>query len=79
MKVDGVVQKLLSNSTFHVELEDGRIINAKISGRLRKFRIRIIVGDKVTVGLSPYDLTHGIIVQREKLKGPPPGSFPPRR
>ncbi|MEO0250303.1 MAG: hypothetical protein ABIN58_12425 [candidate division WOR-3 bacterium] len=40
---------------------------AKLSGRLRKFNIRVILGDRVTVGVSPYDVSHGIIVKRQKL------------
>lgn len=67
LKVEGVVTESLSGSIFNVQLKDGRFVKAKLSGRLRKFHIRIIVGDKVTLGMSPYDLTHGLIVSREKL------------
>lgn len=68
LKIDGVVTESLSGSIFNVKLSDGRFVKAKLSGRLRKFHIRIIVGDKVTLGMSPYDLSHGLIVSREKLQ-----------
>ena len=73
LKIEGIVTESLSGSRFAVKLADGRVIMAKLSGRMRRYHIRIIVGDRVTLGLSPYDLTHGLIVSREKL-GPPPGS-----
>jgi translation initiation factor IF-1 len=69
-KVEGVVTESLSGSRFAVKLQDGRILTAKLSGRLRRFHIKVIVGDRVTLGLSPYDLTHGLILGRERL-GPP--------
>ena len=71
LKIDGVVTESLSGSIFSVQLPDGRFVKAKLSGRLRKFHIRIIVGDRVTLGMSPYDLTHGLIVSREKLQSRP--------
>lgn len=71
IKVDGVVTESLSGSQFAVTLPDGRVISAKLSGRVRKFHIKVLVGDRVTLGLSPYDLTHGLILSREKLNGPP--------
>jgi len=67
IKVDGVVTEADNGGTFAVQLQDGRQITAKLSGRLRRFHIRVIAGDRVTVGLSPYDLTHGLIIAREKL------------
>lgn len=69
MKVPAVVVESLSGGVFQVKLTDGRIITAKISGRLRKFHIRVIAGDQVTIGLSPYDITHGLILSRERLGG----------
>ncbi len=74
LKVEGVITESLSGSSFNVKLADGRILTAKLSGKLRRYHIRIIVGDRVTLGLSPYDLTHGLIISRERLaeyKGPP--------
>lgn len=69
IKVDGVIREALSGSQFKVELKDGRTVSAKLSGRLRRFHIRVLVGDRVTLGVSPYDLTHGLILAREKLSG----------
>ncbi len=73
LKLDGVIVEALSGGNFSVKLVDDRIITAKISGRLRKFRISVIAGDKVTIGISPYDLSHGLILSREKLE---PKRFP---
>ncbi|NBT57603.1 translation initiation factor IF-1 [bacterium] len=70
VKVDGVVSEALSGSRFFVKLADGRVLGAKLSGRLRKFHIRVLVGDRVTLGISPYDTSHGLILGREKLGRP---------
>ncbi len=69
LKIDGVVSEALSASQFSVKLADGRNVKAKLSGRLRQFHIRVLVGDKVTVGVSPYDISHGLILARERLSG----------
>ena len=66
MEMEGHVTKILPNAMFQVELENGHLINANISGRIRKNYIRILVGDKVRVSISPYDLTKGRIVYRER-------------
>ena len=66
IEVQGTVTKILSNSKFRVELEGGHEIIAHPSGKMRKFFIRIITGDKVTVEMSPYDLTKGRITFRHK-------------
>ena len=63
---DGVVVEALPNATFKVKLPNGYIITAHISGKLRMNYIRILPGDKVTVELSPYDLTRGRITWRSK-------------
>ncbi len=60
----GTVLEALKNAMFQVKLETGQIILAHISGRLRKFSIRILPGDDVTVEISPYDLTKGRITHR---------------
>ena len=62
----GTVIETLPNTMFRVELENGHQINAHISGRMRKHYIRILTGDKVKVEMTPYDLTKGRIVFREK-------------
>ena len=67
LKLEGTVSEALSGSQFSVKLSDGRILKAKLSGRLRRFHIRVLVGDRVTLGISPYDLSHGLILTREKL------------
>ena len=66
IEVEGVVVDALPNTHFKVELENGHIILAHISGKLRMNSIRILPGDKVTVELSPYDLTRGRITWRKK-------------
>ena len=60
------VVESLPNTTFRVELENGHMINAHISGRMRKHYIRILTGDKVKVEMTPYDLSKGRIIFREK-------------
>ena len=66
IEVEGTVVEALPNATFKVELENGRQIVATISGKLRMNYIRILPGDKVTVDMSPYDLTRGRITWRSK-------------
>ena len=63
--LDAVVTEALPDTKFTVELENGEKILAYISGRMRKFYIRILPGDKVKVELSPYDMTKGRIVYRQ--------------
>jgi len=64
--MQGEVQENLPNATFRVKLENGHVILAFISGKMRMHYIRILPGDKVTVQLTPYDLTKGRIVFRAK-------------
>ena len=66
IEVEGVVTDTYPNATFEVELENGHKVLAHISGKLRMYYIRIIPGDKVTVELSPYDLSRGRIIWRGK-------------
>ena len=66
IEVEGVVVEALPNTNFKVELENGHQILAHISGKLRMNYIRILPGDKVTVEVSPYDLTKGRITWRSK-------------
>lgn len=68
IEMEGVVTETLPNTTFRVRLENGFEINAHISGRIRKNYIRILKGDTVTVELTPYDLTKGRIIYRNKNK-----------
>ena len=79
IEVDGVVQEALPNAMFRVELENGHEVLAHISGKMRKFYIRILPGDRVKVELSPYDLTRGRITYRRGallLRPVDGGSFP---
>ena len=66
IEVEGIVQESLPNAMFQVKLENGHMVLAHISGRLRKNFIRIIPGDKVTLEMSPYDLSRGRITWRTK-------------
>lgn len=66
IQMEGTVVETLPNTMFRVELENGHIVTAHISGRMRKHYIRIMTGDKVTVELTPYDLEKGRIVYRAK-------------
>jgi translation initiation factor IF-1 len=66
IEMAGVVMDTLPNTTFRVKLENGHIVIAHISGKMRKHYIRILTGDKVTVQLTPYDLTKGRITFRDK-------------
>ena len=66
IEFEGVVTEALPNATFKVKLPNGHMVNAHISGKLRMNYIRILPGDKVTVELSPYDLTRGRITWRGK-------------
>ncbi len=66
IEVEGTVVDAMPNATFKVQLANGHIINAHISGKLRMNYIRILPGDKVTVEMSTYDLTKGRITWRSK-------------
>ena len=66
IEVEGVVVESLPNTTFQVDIGNGHTILAHISGKLRMNFIRILLGDKVTVEMSPYDLTRGRITWRSK-------------
>lgn len=66
LEITGTILESLPNAQFKVELETGQVILAHISGKMRKNYIRILLGDKVKVELSPYDLTRGRIVFRTK-------------
>lgn len=65
IEMKGTVLETLPNTMFRVELENGHMITAHISGKMRKNYIRILTGDKVVVEMTPYDLTKGRIVYRE--------------
>jgi translation initiation factor IF-1 len=64
IEMEGTVQETLPNTMFRVQLENGHVVTAHISGRMRKHYIRILTGDKVKVEMTPYDLTKGRITYR---------------
>ncbi len=64
--VEGIVEEPLPNAMFRVRLSNGKQVLAHISGKMRRFYIKILPGDKVVVDLSPYDLTRGRITYRSK-------------
>lgn len=66
IQMEGTVMETLPNTTFRVELENGHVVTAHISGKMRKNYIRILKGDKVTIELTPYDLSKGRIVYRSR-------------
>ncbi|WAI11517.1 MAG: translation initiation factor IF-1 [Buchnera aphidicola (Macrosiphum albifrons)] len=66
IEMQGIVIDTLPNTMFRVELENKHIITAHISGKMRKNYIRILTGDKVTIELTPYDLTKGRIIFRSR-------------
>lgn len=67
VKVEGVVQDVLAGGIYKVKLDmNSQELNAKLCGKMRRFSIKVLPGDRVTVGLSPYDLTHGLILFRNK-------------
>ena len=69
IELEGVVVEAMPNAMFKVEIQGGHVILAHISGKLRMNFIRILPGDKVTVEMSPYDLTRGRITWRSKKAG----------
>ncbi|MGK5082247.1 translation initiation factor IF-1 [Bdellovibrionota bacterium FG-1] len=69
-QIDGTVTDVLAGGNFIVQLPSGQTLSAKLSGRMRKFHIRVILGDRVTVGVSPYDPSHGLILHRHKVGSP---------
>lgn len=78
IEMEGVVNEVLPNTVFRVTLENGHTVTAYASGKMRKYRIRILAGDRVTIEMSPYDLTKGRINFRHKEErtGPPPTQRP---
>lgn len=78
IEFEGIVTEALPNTTFKVTLENGHVVLAHISGKMRKNYIRILTGDHVTVELTPYDLTKGRITFRSReQKRRPPSETPP--
>ena len=72
IQATGTVEKILGGGRYQISLESGQTVTAQLSGRMRRFRIRVIPGDRVQVGLSPYDPTHGFITFRLREGQTPP-------
>jgi translation initiation factor IF-1 len=68
IELEGVVTEVLPSAMFRVDLENGHRLLATAAGKMRKFRIRILAGDRVTVAVSPYDLARGRITFRHKVR-----------
>jgi translation initiation factor IF-1 len=66
IRADGKVSDITGGGTYVIALDSGQNVTASLSGKMRKFKIRVLVGDRVTVGLSPYDPSHGLITHRQK-------------
>jgi len=79
IELDGIVDEVLPDSRYRVTLDNGIEVGAYASGRMRKHRIRILAGDRVTLEMSPYDLTKGRINFRHKDERAPSTSRPPQR
>ena len=66
IEFEGTIVEVLSGGTFRVDVGDGHEVVAKLAGRMRRHRIRVVLGDKVTVEVSPYDPTRGRITYRQR-------------
>lgn len=69
IRVEGKVTDATGGGNYVVVLDNGMTVTARLAGKMKKFKIRILVGDRVTVGVSPYDPTHGLITHRQKIGG----------
>lgn len=67
VRFEGRITDISGGGRYVVTLENGTKISTKLSGNMKRFHIRVIVGDRVTVGVSPYDASHGFIVHRHKI------------
>lgn len=72
IEVEGFVTEVLPDRNFRVQLQNDHVVLAYLAGRMSKFRIRVLVGDRVTLELSPYDLNRGRITYRHKIEGASP-------
>ncbi len=70
IRVDGTITEALPGTQFKVELDNGHEILAYLAGKMRKYYIRVLLGDRVTIEMSPYDMTRGRIVYRHKKYTP---------
>lgn len=66
VQLEGAVSDITGGGNYKVKLENGVEVLARLCGKMKRFKISVIVGDKVTIGVSPYDPTHGLIMHRHK-------------
>lgn len=67
VQIDGKITDLRGGGTYAIMLDNGVEVSARLCGKMKKFKIRIVVGDRVTVAVSPYDTSHGLIMFRHKV------------
>jgi translation initiation factor IF-1 len=67
IQLEGKVADVTGGGNYQILLDNGVTITARLSGRMKKFKIKVLVGDSVTVGVSPYDPSHGLITRRGKV------------
>lgn len=67
VNIDGRVSNLSGGGIYTITLENGVDVAAKLCGKMKRFKIKVVVGDRVTIGVSPYDPTHGLILHRFKV------------
>lgn len=67
VRFEGKVSDLSGGGNYVITLDNGLTITARLSGKMKKFKIKVLVGDRVTIGVSPYDPTHGLITHRQKV------------
>jgi len=79
VRMEGTIRQALPGTQFTVELDNGHEILAYLAGKMRKYYIRVLLGDRVTVEMSTYDLSRGRIVYRHKKGQPPPPSEKPKK
>lgn len=65
--LEGRVTDLTGGGTYFVNLQNGVLVKARLCGKMRRFHIKVVVGDRVNIGVSPYDPTHGLILHRHKI------------
>jgi len=75
VSLDGRVCDQSGGGILKVELDNGNVVSGRLCGKMKKFRIKVVVGDWVTIGVSPYDPSHGIITHRHKGRPPAPSSL----
>ena len=66
VRLEGKISDMTGGGNYLILLDNGVTISARLSGKMKKFKIKVLVGDRVTVGVSPYDPTHGLITHRQK-------------